>query len=1088
MTTNVYIKNRGVPGKPKFVFNLGENQYVMATSDMYLAFKNTFNNESNARNFFSSNEPEGGITLLRVMLTNVSCPIFDPNLSGDSEYTDLITDVFNIIIRFTSSLPGQNAYKSIYSSYVEMIPGIRKKIEKILTKESQSFIVSKLESVIGSLSTVTTNTVIDFSQIIRKEGSIESAKNQILNSSVINKISNLFLSPIDPGVFNLVRQFCINFVGEGRRVSDADSNDGRHIISTMKRIVGLVRHKMTTKKSGKDVSIDLYCNPNNISDINTILICLFNSPDSPSTALTIIKILKILNSVMHSEENKDLTKTLEDIFKPGVTFEPIIPSDSYIFGNFSTTKYVRNSLGENVTIPIRIAKHLVSFLRDGTRDHSSDRKVKEESESILNSVITGSFGDTKAGLTLDWWQNLFIDKTKDCESFILIGDTSGGKTFISLEAMRVLFNQNVNDPSSPRFIYVAPTPQLAILQFANILTAYPNYSDKFGICCKSIVNIPESARILIGTPVELKRYLFDVKYQRGTVLDLDNIETQMEDAIRNQFSSSVRTVFIDEIQTWSRTYIQDVEIEHLLECKAIDEILSCVNFENDPKSQVIGMSATLSETSIQNIKERISRITKIPYLTDIIYGHDDIGRVDKNDPFFKPSMVKPIVKAVNINGVSQTSFGKDDPIVEQHSNISNIENIVRDAESNGVLPIAFFFDSELTSIYYFKEYLDHLERKSVDCNIWQTLYTNYNEELKDGGYTKMSSPGSRAKWETILSENIRSVITDINNKSVVDLHRFSQFSQLIIDFSRGSTVQYSDELYGLLFEYYNFKNGKPVFSRRVHPYYRFGNTVSSNGVFLLKDSSNNDTPLKKILLAQEADPSSNTGSIISLIMRGIEYGCSILTSSVPLGVQLELYKFYNIKGKTESVPIPVLFCEYGMSMGMNTSIMSVCIYRSKLTQIGASEFKQIAGRPGRRGNTSGLAPIVYTFNIENTYQIEGFETLTFDLSDVSSTFFQPNEVFSHLTKILTKFENQKEVIFGTNTITSVEPLISGDLFKFIDNESIFIVRRIQLAKLQIREIFNDVRNINPSIANNQLRSFYAFLQRAEMFYLNIQIS
>lgn len=1175
---SIIIKNKGSLAKPNFVYISGKEETPMGTYRMYSKFVINFGDSSKNETFFSSPD---GIALLTQMLTNVKCPLYIESETVNTGYVDTIKKTFEVIQGFTSSISNVGKTKQTHSVYINIMSKMMDKSNSPSVKDT--VVSSLIQDICKSLTTTQRSTVKDFSSFKNIQGSIESVRNTMVNTSVIDRISKIFLSPIDPSVFDLVRGFCIQYIGEGKKVSEESGHNLDVMKNNLLLVLGLFRRKLSyTYGDGIEIKVDGQTNSNNMNDINNTLSALLTNPKEARLLIKIMKkmtrfypdIEKDIVSLEAVFGGDDFTSDMQNSFeftrvansksksssvsyisgtesspipiyrttsilkKVNVTVEPV-KKPKFFSGDSSSDEQsssdeedeilqrnakvpakvpdkrrtVVNTINEIVNqdvvfVPLKTMKSLLKFLSEGVNPTANQENRRKATE-MIKAINEGNFGNITTNLILDWWQNLFITKTKNGESFVLVGDTSGGKTFVSLMAMRILFNQYINETKA-RFIYLAPTPQLAILQFANILTAYPNYSNYFGICCKSIVNIPSSARILIGTPNEVKMYLTEVTYHRDTIISLDNIKNEMENAIANPFKEDCRTLIIDEIQTLSPTYVQDVEVEQVMECKAIEDVMRCVNYKRDSKCQVIGLSATLSPESIKNIETRISEITHIPDVSNIIYTHDDIGlavEADKLKPGYVPIMKKPEIKAIRIDGYNIETFlhssshsshsshsssssqvpNIGETIYQQNLDVRAVEMIIRDAESRGVLPLAFFRESELGTIQMFKDHIDHMDRKNKECVIWHNLYNRYNDDINILGYDKMREIAQIDKWIKIIKECILDVISDVNADPAANISRFTPYKSLLVEFNRGTSINYSPELYGLIVEYSALKSGVSPFNREIHPFYRFGSVVNASNFFSLDDAvKKTDTILKKILIAQDADPSSNAGSIIPLIMRGIEYGCGILTSSIPLGIQLEIYKFINIKGKSESTPIPILFCEYGMSMGMNTSIMSVCICRLTLSPIGASEFKQIGGRPGRRGNNNGRAPIIYTFNISNTYLIDRFETLSFDLTNYSSKFFASSEVNDYLAKIMVKYENNKNVI-NEKSENAIEDIISGDTFKSLGGPDVLLVRKIQVAKYQVKEIFNEVRNINPSIANLVLRSMYSYLQRAELYSLNVQI-
>lgn len=1162
-SSNPKIINKGNAIAPKFMYSCSSREIATGTYDMYRIFISNFSDNNVASSFFNSPD---GVKMLDILLSKEKCILYVASELSNSSYVDSIKGSFDIIKLYFSGVSNSGKTKAIYVSYSALIPAIRKKASHISLKDI--VVSSCLLEICDLLTTSSKVTVRDVSQSLSSQGSIEAARNKVVNFSVVGRMNDNFLSPIDPSVFDIFRKMCTSGIGEGIKVSE----DSGHNISVMKenllKVVGYLRNnlKMTDKSSGKPKEIKPLLNSNVMENVNRTLTCFIQNPDLMHLFLKIMdKLSKIYSdSVDDPKDYSDELNELKDIFSEGVIFDFIPPDDfrydgDYIGGTRSKNSFITRivtvketiipeskasvkksvakrierprgffgkadssdddsseeeeiivvtkkkvkqekpieitkitSTSANFKIDLKLVKFIMKILSDG-EDVFSTIELRDKAKKLYESVIDGSFGEVKSEITPDWWQKLFLDYTKDKKSFILVGDTSGGKTFISMMGIRILFNMYLNDPTA-KFIYLAPTSQLAILQFANILTAYPSYSQFFGICCKSIVNIPATARILIGTPNEIKKYVYQVQFHRETVITLDNINESTENAINNPFRKSCKILFIDEIQTLSPTYVQSQEIEQIMECKAIEEIIETVSYERDRESQVVGMSATLSPESIINIKRKICEITRIPEMQDIIYSHEDIGLKDlsKKDEYV-PIMKKPIIVPIKIARQNIELFKRDEVIVEQTLNNEAVEMIIRDAASRKVLPLSIYREYELTTIQMFKDFISYLERKNDSCRIWGELYIRYHNEIDSFGSSRMNSPDKISQWCQIIKDAIHLVVNDNLIDTVVHKGDFDNLISSYVSNSgdniADSNPVYSPELYGLLVEYISIVNGNGGFHKDIHPYYRFGVVRGDDFFNLTVPGTNTDSNLKKILMAQDADPASNTGSIIPLIMRGIRFGVGLITSSIPLGFQLEIFKFINIKSKQtgESAPIPILFCEYGMSMGVNFSLMSVAILRRTLSVIGPSELKQIMGRAGRRGNSSGTHPVVYGFNISNIYTGTQLETLDFDVSSISSSFFNPREIYDFVCKLIVKFENNKESITSKNE-SLCETIISGDSFKSLGGSDVLLVRKIQLAKYQIRELFDKCKNLFPQITEDTFRSLYSYLQKAEFYSLNVQIS
>lgn len=1135
---NNRIKIEGNALTGKYSYCSSGKKYAMGTIDMYKTFTVNFSDSNVTLDFFNKEE---GIKLLEVMLTTIKCNLFNLDDTNDPLYLSFVNQSFDIIRLYFSSITNARN-REIFTRYSKMIPKIRDKSVSLNVKDTP--IKDILIQIANILVSSERTTVRDVSQILSTQGSMESARTKVVNFSTIGKISDTFLSPVDPFVFEEFREYCIRHIGEGTKVSEESGHNIETMRNNLLQVFSIFKDnlKMVEKDSKgnfiKEVSIKSF-NSNDIENVNRVLICFLQKPENVQTFLKIMEkagrfypdqvneLVELKNifqsnfvfdySLHNNSYNKYIggSKTSESLIIKKVTIkEEIFPvkksSKEETSKQFEEEpdkeiiEYEKGKKGKpdiitkvlsrenDYKIDIKIIKTIMSILTSAP-DKFASSETKKKAKELYDSVMEGSFGEVKAEVNLDWWQKLFIEMIKAGKSFILVGDTSGGKTFISMMGIRILFNAYLNDTSA-KFIYLAPTSQLAILQFANILKAYPSYSQYFGLCCKSIVNIPPTARILIGTPNEVKKYMYQVKYQHNTVISLENISEEIKNAVENPFMNTCKILFIDEIQTLSPTYVQSQEIEQVMECKAIEEIIKCVSYKDDKQSQVIGMSATLSRESIVNIKTKITNLTGIPDITDIVYSHEDIGLDDlSKKSTYIPIMKKPIIVPIKISGKVIENYREKDKIIQQTLNNESIEMIVRDAAYRKVLPLSVYREDELTTIQMYKDFISYLERKETECRIWQNLRIEYMNEVDSHGSAKMKEPDRVNLWITRIRDNIMSIIHNDTIDTVVHKGDFDNllatYHQLANEDIANMNPILSPELYGLIYEYISFTLNHHGFQKEIHPYYRFG-VVRGDEFFNLKNpNTNTDSTFKKILVAQQADPASNTGSIIPLIMRGIRFGVGLVTSSIPLGFQLEIFKFINIKSKQtgESAPIPILFCEYGMSMGVNFALMSVAILRMSLCTIGPSELKQIMGRAGRRGNSSGAHPVVYTFNITNVYNATALEVLDFNVDNISSSFFDSNEIYETVCKLIVKFENNKDAITDKN-IALCETIISGDSFKKLGGSDVLLVRKIQLAKYQVRELFDICKNIFPKITEEYFRELYNFLQKSEFYNLNVQIS
>lgn len=744
----------------------------------------------------------------------------------------------------------------------------------------------------------------------------------------------------------------------------------------------------------------------------------------------------------------------------------------------------------NFSISVKTIEILIKIIKDSNSNLYFDQEFH-------NKMTTGKISDKEGELKLDWWQKEFKTSVVNGESTILVGDTSGGKTFIAISSIRDLYLK-ISKSSSNKIVYLAPTSQLAILQFANMLTMYPEDFRNFGICCKSNIDIPPTWKVIFGTPAFVKRFLYNTVINERDNISFtpDNFKNEITDVLSRSNVTHCSTLFIDEVQTLSLKYVENQEIEYKMECKSIEDIIKCCkSYGKDGKftpGQIACISATLSNDSIINLKNKISELTGISNIKEVKYSHEDIGLNDLSlKSSFKPIMKKPDFLFVKTNAGLFESYNIDDKIENQQYHDEYLEMIIRDARDSGVFPLSIFTKDELSTVRLFKYFLTYIKRKCSECFEWKNLFHEYiNNGSYDfsqfkGGITNEIGIKKQNEWLKKIGDKIKSVANDTSLTSVIKFNKSED--RIISNVCKILEIEnqsYSPELYGLCYEYNMIRNWENPFETEIHPFYRYGGSFGGD-FFSLYDSSGNKTDLCKILEAQDVDIKSEN-SIIPLILEGFKYGMSIITSSIPLGFQLEIFKFINIKSKFSGNknPIPILFSEYVMSMGMNLSTMSVAIIRNELMDIGTCEYLQIVGRAGRRGNKNESAPKIYTFNIRNVNSLKYLEILDFNTSSLKSDFFEPNELINVLCNLLIKFNSNFDEIEAKN-ISAVETFLSNSIFKFL-NTTELTVRKIQLAKFQLTEIYSRCKHIFPKICDN-LTKIFRLLQKSEFHYMNDQI-
>lgn len=1121
----------------KYFYRSSGTDYEFGSLEMYRIFNVNFTDQTTMTKFFSS---EHGINVLLKILTSAPFKLINNRLVGSPEYVQQIQTFFEKIRGFFVVITGDVSKSSIHEKYYNKIGEMSKKRDSDNTMLIPE--VAQQYNVLFTVLTKTTEMQISDASLARMSGgTIESAKQEIFVSVRPNEISKTFLSPVNQTVFEDIRKYCNDYLGEGKNISsDDDGMNTKKLYEdamlglqylanfdfTHFKNVGYIEDsedeesededsesddedtkkpkkgpRKTTPQKEKNSIERLRLRPNEMSDVIAFLKFILTYPLAMFSFVKFYPFLAPETGPIEDFETfaqifsspkvvfvfpRDATNYFGGTIRAGTS----IGSESQIMRCVNVKRSNKNPSGPIVNINIKTVKAIMGIFSQVTV--LFDTKKKEESaKAIFDLVIKGKLGDVKSDIGgaegKDAWQEEFIERVDNMESIVLVGDTSGGKTAISLYAMRKLFKK-LRDNSDVRILYIAPTDPLANQQFANMVKQFYENQQYIGICSESIVDIPPTTKLLIGTPREVRNYLYCPQI-RG-LYNEDTISTEFASALMNPLINNTNILFVDEIQTMSLTYAQEDSIEQQMVCKAIEEIISTVQWNPGNNSRVIGMSATLSDLSIENLKRRIQTLTGIPEIATVRYTFNDIGykRGQDRSRFVPIMRVQERFPIKYISG-NINRYSDHEPIVQQDLDAEFIENLIRKAAADRTLPFGIFGGSELDTIELFQMFVSYIDMKANSCYYWTRLRNDYNASIENSGFESIIK--NKQNWLQLISDDIFRVSTmpSIGNNVMM-----RDFDRLIDAFNETSpsklskdSIILSPELFGLLYEYLIISRGDRGFKRDTHPYYTFGNVNNTSNFFNLETSDRKDTVFKKILEAQDASPSGNAGNIIPLLLTGIKYGIGLLTSSIPYGFQCEIFKFINVRTKELGTlsPLPIIFCDYGMAAGVNVAFLSGLIAFRYLTEITVSIYLQIKGRFGRRGVGSDVIPIVYLYNVANAHNLQHLETLTF-VNTQSSNFFDENEVYTYLLRLIMKFEFNKDNI-RDKMITCIDTIISGDSFKDISETRYPLrVRRIHLARYQIRELYDRCRHIIPTICDNVLRPLYYFLQAAEFFELNVQ--
>jgi len=696
--------------------------------------------------------------------------------------------------------------------------------------------------------------------------------------------------------------------------------------------------------------------------------------------------------------------------------------------------------------------------------------------------------ERKKEFEFDFWQKDALEFAKNNKSFILSGDTSGGKTSLAIALIEQFFKN-----SSVKMLFIVPTDPLAFQVYTNLMKTFQKTSIKpvIGIYTESLNIIKQDINILIGTPKDIDNIL--------TLKDF-SLYNEKEDLplIFNNNKMFFDKIIIDEIHTMGNNY--DKSIEGLKRAKCIQELLKCAK----SSSQIIGFSATLSNKSIQNIKDFVYNNTNI-IMENIIYTFNDIGKANKDSILIKPVVVQQKKYIINneegIDGIFKIKKG--DKIKKINITGRFIFQMLKAISFWGKTPCAIFSGDEIETFDFYSRLIKFLEDGNNSCLKWKEFGNKFrNEPLfeekaevqfglskKAEKYNTVDKSTDNKKydkfndtWINLLLEQFNSCLKMSETEDNIPfdecslIYDFNYFltKRNIENFTSDRLKSISPEMYGLIYEIIHFeeytsgKTFRKPFSGK-HPYYRFiVNELRSN--MFSPEMDKKLTRFGELLQIQKIDYSKRN-PLVSLILTGISYGIGLITSTVPFAIQCEIVSYLH-KSSLSDIPLPFIFCDDGMSMGINYSFVSTVILKDNLENISTSKYFQIKGRAGRRNYGVLNSPEVYLVNISNANSLDIIEDISLDDNNIDQFFYIPEKMISSVQNYILQTLN--------NTLPmTLNSYIELNIEELFPSRELRGRHQIRIMKLQVKELFDRLRNVCPHICSTYLSKLYLFLQNVE---------
>lgn len=602
-------------------------------------------------------------------------------------------------------------------------------------------------------------------------------------------------------------------------------------------------------------------------------------------------------------------------------------------------------------------------------------KENNKKNNILNLISSNTF-------VLDSWQIDAINHIRKNESCLIIGPTSGGKTYVMMKGLDNIINMNNNK----NMVYVSPTFHLAYQTYANVKATFSKRI--IAIITTELICIPKDANIYIGTASELLNYFVTTK---------------------KHFHVGI----FDEIHVASKLYCEKDNKSDIIRASSYARLIARC------KDQVIAASATIENED--GMRQFI--VNQMNHCRENKITIEDIHLVKYHDRaiplyeyrFVNNQTIQPLIR--DINGLEINKNINDDEIIINAKNLFKLLIQMREKE---MTPTIIFdntddiaWKSYVDLINYIEDtesydYADYLNMISRINNIIGKFNDERNSKLdgipdidncdasriKDG---KKGNSKRESGMRSIRNQRIKTIEFILNDSKTVLLRSIDKLNnednskcQCII-----SKKNISSNIYNKLLEITDNQYTNLVFNRShvdmlaiiqqfedmesdqtemITPllynkgsHYRFSNT--SCGMEQLKairepgTNEENWKMRKKMILLAEAQhilPKDIDG-IIDVIMRGLEFGISIINPSLPFVIQNIILE--NLRTKN----MGIVFASESMSMGINYPLRSVVIKSSNgFTSINPGKMIQMAGRCGRRGKDN-QAHVIY-WGIYNAHQ------------------------------------------------------------------------------------------------------------------------
>ena len=597
------------------------------------------------------------------------------------------------------------------------------------------------------------------------------------------------------------------------------------------------------------------------------------------------------------------------------------------------------------------------------------------------------------GFVLDQWQSDAINTIRKSQSCLITGPTSGGKTYVMMKAL----DNIINNGGTNIIVYVSPTFHLAYQTYANIKATFPNR--KVAIVTIELVHIPNDANIFIGTACELLNYFItsNTKFHVGIIDEIHVSATpyfntnSTKDNVRACAYGKLISRCLEQVVAASATINNEIAmitfmaemfnlnrekkiaIEDIKLIKYTERAVPLMEYRyNDMNSSLDKIDRTIQNISQNQLNMSSENLFK---LLIKMKDHDMIPAIvfDNTDDVAWKTYVDLINYCSIKESIDYKSYGQ---ILDNINNMISSYNDICDKVFNS-MPENDNCDSSRMRIDRRTGAGDQKNNGSKNkrdfglrtlCSKRLDIVTKMISDTKISLSKNITQYNENPLNETLIS-NI--AYSDISKNIMAKICKLFEVNpdKLLLKYPKFSINWSHIDTFELITTLSEIDVDIPdkllSFEVNKGSFYRFSKT--SCGMDMLKairepgsDQENWKQRTRMITLAQAQNiQPKDIDGIIDVIMRGLEFGISIINPSLPFAIQNIILE--HLKSKD----MGVVFASESMSMGINYPLRSVIIKSNsdKALKLIPGKMIQMSGRCGRRG-LDNQAHVIF-WGIEN---------------------------------------------------------------------------------------------------------------------------